>query len=149
MRPFNRIAKSIAKSKDLKKYKTQVDEVISKAKKAEADDAAKKAKEAADKKKATETANKLYEEGVKAGKKKGAKSVKRKIVAGTAVSGAAYYEGKTGNISKAAKAAKDMYDKRNAKPTNAKGAPLKTKGSQTPSWRSKQGVKGNLKNSKK
>jgi hypothetical protein len=149
MKPLRAIAKSIDKSKDLKKYKTQVDEAVSKAKKADADALAKKAKEAEDKKKAAEKAKKLYEEGVKAGKKKGAKSVKRKIVAGAAVTGAAYYEGKTGNISKAAKAAKDMYDKRNAKPTNAKGAPLKTKGSQTPSWRSKQGVKGNLKNSKK
>jgi len=145
MRPFNRIAKSIAKSKDLKKYKTQVDEVISKAKKAEVDDAAKKAKEAADKKKAAIEKKRIYEEGVKKGQKK----MKRKVIAGAAVAGTAAYEVKTGNVSKAAKAAKDMYDKRNAKPTNAKGAPLKTKGSQTPSWRSKQGVKGNLKNSKK
>jgi hypothetical protein len=145
MRPFNRIAKSIAKSKDLKKYKTQVDEVISKAKKAEVDDAAKKAKEAADKKKAAIEKKRIYDEGVKKGQKK----MKRKVIAGAAVAGTAAYEVKTGNVSKAAKAAKDMYDKRNAKPTNAKGAPLKTKGSQTPSWRSKQGVKGNLKNSKK
>jgi hypothetical protein len=145
MKPFRAIAKSIAKSKDLKKYKTQVDEVISKAKKAEVDDAAKKAKEAADKKKAVIEKKRIYEEGVKKGQKK----MKRKVIAGAAVAGTAAYESKTGNVSKAAKAAKDMYDKRNAKPTNAKGAPLKTKGSQTPSWRSKQGVKGNLKNSKK
>jgi hypothetical protein len=145
MRPFNRIAKSIAKSKDLKKYKTQVDEVISKAKKTEADDLAKKAKEAKDKKNAAIEKKRIYDEGVKKGQKK----MKRKVIAGAAVAGTAAYEVKTGNVSKAAKAAKDMYDKRNAKPTNAKGAPLKTKGSQTPSWRSKQGVKGNLKNSKK
>jgi hypothetical protein len=145
MKPLRAIAKSIDKSKDLKKYKTQVDEAISKAKKTEADDLAKKAKEAKDKKNAAIEKKRIYEEGVKKGQKK----MKRKVIAGAAVAGTAAYEVKTGNISKAAKAAKDMYDKRNAKPTNAKGAPLKTKGSQTPSWRSKQGVKGNLKNSKK
>jgi hypothetical protein len=145
MKPLKAIAKSIDKSKDLKKYKTQVDEAVSKAKKAEADDAAKKIKEAADKKKAAAEKKRIYDEGVKKGQKK----MKKKVIAGAAVAGTAAYESKTGNVSKAAKAAKDMYDKRNAKPTNAKGAPLKTKGSQTPSWRSKQGVKGNLKNSKK
>jgi hypothetical protein len=145
MKPLRAIAKSIDKSKDLKKYKTQVDEAVSKAKKTDADALAKKAKEAADKKKAAIEKKRIYEEGVKKGQKK----MKRKVIAGAAVAGTAAYEVKTGNLSKAAKAAKDMYDKRNAKPTNAKGAPLKTKGSQTPSWRSKQGVKGNLKNSKK
>lgn len=97
------------------------------AKKAKADDiaaAAKKAKEAKDKAEAAKKAKKIYEEGIKAGKKKGIKSAKRKMVAGAAAAGAVYYEGKTGNISKAIE---ETYRTRNATKQTHTGAPVKAK----------------------
>jgi hypothetical protein len=97
------------------------------AKKAKADDvaaAAKKAKEAADKAEAAKKAKKVYEEGIKAGKKKGAKSAKRKMVAGAAAAGTVYYEGKTGNISKTIG---EAYRTRNATKQTHTGAPVKAK----------------------
>ena len=112
--------------------------------KARADDAAaaiKKAKEAADKAALERKLKKAYDEGAKAGAKKGAKKVKRRIAAGATALGAAYVEGKTGALSKAAKWAKDKYDKRNAKPLKHTGAPLKPKGEQKPTWRSTGGAK--------
>lgn len=120
------------------------------AKKAKADDIAKKAdeaKKAAEKAKRARELEDAYEKGKQSGMtegvKKGKKQIKRKIagkVAKTALlagtGGAIYYEGKTGNISKAIK---EAWRTRNAKVSNHKGAPLKATGKE------KVGIKGALK----
>lgn len=117
MQSFNAIKKGFSRSKDLKKYRSLVDDAISKGKKADAEAAAKKIKEAQEKAARAKREKELYEEGVKSGKKKGAKRARRKMVAGAAVAGTVYYEGRTGKVSKGMKKAID-YAKRK-KATNA------------------------------
>lgn len=103
-------------------------------KKSKADDiaaAAKKAKETEEKAKQAKKLKDAYDTGVKAGKKKGAKSVKRKIAAGAAVAGAGYVESKTGAISegikKLANKAEEAYRTRNATKQSHTKAPVKAK----------------------
>lgn len=127
MKGFNAIKKGFSRSKDLKKYRSLVDDAISKGKKADAEAAAKKIKEAQEK----AARAKREKELIKSGEKKGAKRARRKMVAGAAAAGTIYYEGKTGNVSKAigklTDKAKEAYRTRNpTKQTHTK-APVKAK----------------------
>jgi hypothetical protein len=137
--------------KNLWKYGKQMSQAADKAKADDIAAAAKKAKEIADKKAAAEKAKKIYAEGVKAGKKKGAASTKRKMVAGAAAAGTIYYEGKTGGVSKGIKKAID-YTK-TKKPTSAAQKQVEKKAAEiakkTRAAVSKAPVKKNTKTTKK
>jgi hypothetical protein len=119
-------------------------------KKSKADDLAAAAKKLKDQEAAAKKAKELkdaFNKGEEAGKIKGKKSVKRKLVGTAIAAGAGYYEAKTGNLSKGvSKVIKDLTKSSKPKPRVSMKEAVKDK---KPVGFTKTGVVGKLKKGKK